>query len=128
MRWTLALAAMLAALPVKAQQVGVSAAVYRERADERGSQVEPAILLARGDRVVTIVTWDAPRGGTYTIVTPVPAGLALQSASHRDLHVSSDGGRTWRRLVDPDNAPRDATHLRWQVVGDGRLSYRALVR
>ena len=128
MHWTLAWAALLVAIPANAQDVAIASAVYLERVGDGATQVEPATRLARGDRVVTILTWDAPRGGSYTVVSPVPAGLALQSASQPGLEVSTDGGRTWRRLADPDTIPRATTHLRWQVGGEGRLSYRAVVR
>jgi hypothetical protein len=128
MRWIIALAALLAALPASAQDVAIASAVYLERGSDGAMQVEPATRLMRGDRVVTILTWEAPRGASYTVVSPVPAGLALQSASQPGLEVSTDGGRTWRRLSDPDNIPRGITHLRWRVGGDGRLSYRAVVR
>ena len=128
MRWTIALAALTAAIPANAQDVAIDSAVYREFVSDGETQVEPATRLTRGDRVVTILTWDAPRGGTYTVVSPVPAGLALESASQPGLEVSTDGGRSWRRLSDPDAVPRGTTHLRWRVGGDGRLSYRAVVR
>ena len=128
MRWTIALAALLAAIPASAQDVAIDSAVYRERVIGGEMRIEPATRLTRGDRVVTILTWDAPRSGSYTVVSPVPAGLALQSASHPGLEVSTDGGRTWQRLADPDSVPGGTTHLRWRVGGDGRLSYRAVVR
>jgi hypothetical protein len=124
----LALAAPLAALPAAAQEVAIDSAVYLERVADGTARVEPATRLMRGDRVVTIVTWDAPRGASYTVTSAVPAGLSLHSASYPGLEVSSDGGRTWQRLADPDVAPRGTTHLRWRVGGDGRLSYRAVVR
>jgi len=128
-RWTIALAALLAAIPASAQQVAIDSAVYRERVDNGERRIEPATRLTRGDRVVTILTWDAPpHRGSYTVVSAVPAGLALQSASHSGLEVSTDGSRTWRRLADPNAIPRGTTHLRWRVGGDGRLSYRAVVR
>jgi len=128
MRWTLVAAALLAAIPASAQDVNIDSAVYRERIDNGRTELEPATRLTSGDRVVTIVRWEAPRGGSYTVTSPVPAGLALQSASHAGLEVSTDGGRSWRRVTDPERLPRGATHLRWQVGGDGRLSYRAVVR
>ena len=130
MRWTIAMAALLAATPLAAQDVVIDSAVYRESASAGGArQIEPATRLARGDRVVTILHWAAPpHRGSYTVVSPVPAHLALQSASQRNLEISTDGGRSWRRLADPDIVPGDTTHLRWQVGGEGRLSYRAVVR
>ena|SRR5687767_14989406 len=129
MRWTIVPAGLIVALPANAQDVAIDSAVYRERVSDGATQVEPADRLMRGDRVVTILTWDVPaHRGSYTVVSPVPAGLALQSASHSGLEASIDGGRTWRRLLDPDSIPPGITHLRWQVGGDGRLSYRAVVR
>ena len=128
MRWTTALAALAAALPAHAQDVAIDSAVYLERESGGETQVVPATRLMRGDRVVTILTWEAPREGSYTVVSPVPAGLALQSASRAGLEVSTDGGRTWRKLADPDAVPSGTTHLRWRVGGEGRLSYRAVVR
>ena len=128
MRWTIAMGALLAAIPASAQQVAVDSAVYRERVDNGERRIEPVTRLIRGDRVVTILSWDAPRGGSYTVVSPVPAGLILQSASTSGFEVSTDGGRTWRRLADPSSIPRGTTHLRWRVGGNGRLSYRAVVR
>jgi hypothetical protein len=128
MRWTLALAATLLAIPADAQDVAIDSTVYRERVEQGQARIEPATRLTRGDRVITILTWDAPSGGSYTVTSPVPAGLTLQSASHPGLEVSTDGGRTWRQPADPDRIPHGATHLRWQVGGDGRMSYRAVVR
>jgi hypothetical protein len=79
--------------------------------------------------VVTILRWDAPRGARYTAVSPVPAGLTIESASRTGLEVSTDGGRSWRPLADPDAVPPGTTHLRWRIAGgEGRLSYRAVVR
>jgi hypothetical protein len=128
MRWTIALAALLAATPASARDVSIASAVYRERVSDGEMRIEPATRLMRGDRVVTILTWEAPRRGSYTVTSPVPAGLALQSASYPGLEISTDGGKSWRRLADPDAIPRGTTHLRWQVGGEGRLSYRAVVR
>ena len=128
MRWAIVLAALAAAIPAGAQVVAIDSAVYLERGGGGATQVEPATRLMRGDRVVAILTWDAPQGGSYTVVSPVPAGLALQSTSLPGIEVSTDGGRSWHRLADPDSVPRGTTHLRWQVGGEGRLSYRAVVR
>ena len=128
MRWTLALAAAAIALPANAQDVAIGSAVYRERIEQGQARIEPATRLSRGDRVIAILTWDAPGSGSYTVTSPVPAGLDLQSASHPSLDISTDGGRTWRRVADPDAIPPGTTHLRWQVGGDGRMSYRAVVR
>jgi hypothetical protein len=78
---------------------------------------------------VTIVRWEAPPGGRYTAVSRVPPDLAIESASRAGLEVSADGGRSWRRLEDPRKIPADVTHLRWRIAGgEGRMSYRAVVR
>ena len=39
---------------------------------------------------------------------------------------STDGGRSWRRLADPDVIPAGTTHLRWQMyhipgLSDGKM-------
>jgi len=130
MRWTIATAALLAAAPLAAEDIAIDSAVYRETAGAGGArQVVPAGRLLRGDRVVTVLRWDAPQGASYTAVSPVPAGLAIESASRPGLEVSVDGGRSWRQLEDPDSVPQGTTHLRWQIAGgEGRLSYRAVVR
>jgi hypothetical protein len=129
-RWTIAVAALLAAAPLAARDVAIDSAVYRETAGADGlRKIGPAGRLLRGDRVVTILRWNAPRGASYTAVSPVPAGLAIESASRSGLEVSTDGGRSWRPLSDPDEVPEGTTHLRWQIGGgEGRLSYRAVVR
>ena len=128
MRWIVGLAALAAATPLAAEGVEIDSAVYRETGSDGVMQVEPASRLTRGDRVVTVLRWDAPISGTYTVVSAVPARLALQSASYPGLEVSSDGGRNWRRLDNPNVIPAGTTHLRWQVGREGRLSYRAVVR
>lgn len=130
MRWTIAAAALLAAAPLAAEGVAIDSSVYRETAGAGGAwRVAPADRLSRGDHVVTVLRWHAPRGASYTAVTPVPAGLVIESASRAGVDVSTDGGRSWRRLDDPDRVPSGTTHLRWRIDGGaGRLSYRALVR
>jgi hypothetical protein len=129
MRWMIALATFAAAIPANAQNVAIESAIYLERVNDGETQLALATRLTRGDRVVTILTWDVPPDrGSYTVTSPVPTRLALQSTSRPDVDVSTDGGRTWRRLADPDTVPHDTTHLRWRVGGDGRLSYRAVVR
>ena len=130
MRWTIAVAALLAATPAAAREVAVDSAVYIETADSSGGrQVAPVDRLQHGDRIVTILRWDAPRGASYTAVSAVPARLTIESASRAGLEVSRDGGRSWQRLDDPRNVPAGITHLRWRIDGgEGRLSYRAVVR
>ena len=130
MRWTIAAAALLATTPLAAEDVAIASAVYRETAGVDGTRrVVSADRLLRGDRVVTILSWNAPRGASYTAVSPVPASLAIESASRAGVEVSTDGGRSWLRLADPDAVPQGITHIRWQIGGgEGRLSYRAVVR
>jgi len=128
MRWIVGLAALGAASPLAAEGVEVDSAVYRETSDDGVMQVESVDRLTRGDRVVAVLRWDAPVSGTYTVVSAVPAHLALESTSYPGLEVSTDGGRSWRRLDSPDVIPAGTTHLRWQVGREGRLSYRAIVR
>ena len=100
MRWTILLAVLLAALPANAQDVAIDSAVYREQAGNGAMRIEPATRLVSGDRVVTILSWDAPRGGSYTVTSPVPAGLVLQSASQPGLEVSfSEVGNSLVRRV-----------------------------
>jgi hypothetical protein len=85
--------------------------------------------LQRGDRVVTILRWDAPDGASLTAVSRVPAGLTIESTSRPGLEASVDGGRSWRRIDNPEAIPAGTTHLRWRIDGgEGRLSYRAVVR
>jgi len=105
------------------QDVAIDSSVYHETAGRDGGRhVAPAGRLLRGDRVVTVLRWDAPRAGSYTAVTPVPAGLAIESASSPDVEVSTDGGHSWRRLDNPDTMPRGTTHLRWRIgAGEGRV-------
>jgi hypothetical protein len=130
MRWMIAAAALSCAVPLKAQNpVEVDTAIFVERSGERGLRVEPAERLMRGDRVVTVLSWRAPQRASYTITSAVPRGLTLESTSRLDLEVSTDGGRRWHPLVETERLPHGITHLRWQAErGDGRLSYRAVVR
>lgn len=130
MRWTIATAALLVAFPAWAHDVAVESEVFLETTvNEDVRRVAPADRLRRGDRVVTVLRWDAPRPGSYTAVSPVPPGLVIESASGSGIETSSDGGHSWRRLADPDVVPRGTTHLRWRLAsGAGRLSYRAIVR
>jgi hypothetical protein len=130
MRWMLAAATLVAGSPVAAEDVEIGSSVYRETSSVAGDRrVVRAERLSRGDRVITVLRWSAPRAGSYTAVASVPAGLAIESASSLAIEVSTDGGRSWRRLADPDAVPRGTTHLRWRIDGgEGRLSYRAVVR
>lgn len=125
----LATALLAAAAPLRAEDVAVESMVYRERSAEGAMQIAPATRLAAGDRVVTILRWNAPLGTRHTAVSAVPAGLSIESMSREGLDISTDGGRSWRRLADAEEVPAGTTHLRWRIGGgEGRLSYRAVVR
>lgn len=129
LRWIVSLAALAAAMPASAGTgFEIESAVFVERASGDGLRVEPADRFVPGDRVVTVMTWQAPQSARYTIVTAVPAHLNLQSVSREGLQFSLDGGRSWRTLADGRAVPSGVTHLRWPAAGDGRLSYRAVVR
>ncbi|HWK42596.1 MAG TPA: hypothetical protein VNR60_11770 [Croceibacterium sp.] len=129
MRRIIVLAALAAAMPARAEPVAVESMVYREHNQHGAMRIVPATRLAAGDRVVTILTWKAPTAGRYTAVSAVPARLSIESTSREGLEISTDGGRNWQALTDADAAPAGITHLRWPISGgDGRLSYRAVVR
>ena len=128
MRWALALVGSIAATSATAGNVEVDSAVFVESHSAGETKLEPATRLSRGDRLVTIVRWNAPRSGSYTLTSEVAPALVLQSASHGEFEVSTDRGRTWRRVPNPESIPPGITHLRWQAGGSGRLTYRAIVR
>ena len=129
MRRTFALALLAAAAPLHAETgVAVESAVFVEHAGEHGLRVEPAARFLRGDTVVTVMSWQAPASGRSSIVSAVPAHLVLESVSRDGLEVSTDNARTWRRIADARDLPLGITHLRWPARGEGRLSYRAIVR
>lgn len=130
MRGAIFLAALWLAAPLAAQSgISVESAVFVERSSGSSLSVAPADRLLRGDRVVTVLTWDAPSRGRYTLVSAVPAALVLESTSRDGLEVSTDGGRNWRPVADGRSLPDGVTHLRWTAsAGDGRLTYRARVR
>ena len=128
MHRTLAMAALSVAAPLQAQGVAIESSVFVEHSDAKGLRVEPAEHFTHGDRVVTVMSWQAPEGGRFTVVSPVPAGLQVESVSRTGLEVSTDHGHSWRTLADARDLPAGVTHLRWHAAGDGRLTYRALVR
>jgi hypothetical protein len=117
-----------AAPAVAESAVSVDSRVFIERGDEHGTTLAPSARFARGDQVVTVLTWQAPRRDRLTIVSAVPPGLELESVSRTEFEYSVDAGNTWRVLAIGDSLPRRVTHLRWRSGGDGRLSYRAVVR
>ncbi|EJU10290.1 hypothetical protein NRB_45470 [Novosphingobium sp. 11B] len=121
--------------------VATDSAVFVERVDAlNGRRLEPASMLTRGDRVVTVVTWRRMRGtGGFVLTNPLPARLAYQRSASDMQEVSVDGGRSWGRLeamrVDGRQAtPEDVTHVRWRIpasyaaLGQGRIAYAGVVR
>ena len=129
MRWILAAMALGAAAPLHAQSgVAVQSAVFVERSDAAGSNVRAADRFTSGDQVVTVMTWQAAHRPSATIVSAIPAALDLQSVSRDRVEFSTDGGRNWRIADDGRQLPHGVTHLRWRTGGDGRLSYRAVMR
>lgn len=116
------------AAPLQAQTapVAIESAVFVERSEGAVRTVEEAESFRKGERVITVLRWQAPRG-SYTATSPVPPRLQFEDTSVEDVEVSTDGGRSWRAL---DGArPEAVTHLRWRVgSGAGRLTYSAIVR
>lgn len=129
----LILAAIVAGTSAQAAEpVAVVAANYVERIDSNGQatirKIEPTAQLGRGERVVTVLKWNAQHG-RHLATSRVPPALRLQSASRSDLLVSTDGGNHWLVLADYRQVPAGITHIRWSLdSGEGQLTYRAIVR
>jgi hypothetical protein len=139
----LALGATLAS-PAIAQgsaTIATDSAVYVERiTPDANRRLEPARLLARGDRVVTVVRWYRMSGdGGFIITNPLPVSLTYQQSASDAQEVSVDGGRTWGRLNNLHVAnraatPEDVTHVRWRIPassaarGRGEIAYAGIVR
>ena len=121
-------ALLLVAAPLQAQtsHVAIESAVFVEHDAGATRTVEPTASFARGERVVTILSWQAPQG-SYTVTSAIPARLQFERASFESLEASTDGGRTWHDVSQVQ--PEAVTHLRWRVGnGSGRLTYSAIVR
>ena len=145
------LATLLAGAPLAAATpVSVANTVYVEREVSIGNGssarvLEPARTLRRGDRLVYVVSWRAPkaRGEHLTITNPLPPTIAYERSAGGDEDVSVDGGRSWGKLdglrfrdgsVWRYATPQDVTHIRWKVppqlalAGSGRLTWSGIVR
>ena len=125
----------------------VAQQLYVERSAQQNGktvrEIEPAVMLSKGDRVVVMLEWRAPRDGeAFTLETAIPRELAFLDANNPQLLVSADGGATWgrlgkMRLRDRDGqrrlvSPQDVTHLRWNFPASspekGRVMLSAVVR
>lgn len=144
-RSAIACTAIALALPLApafaSPAVTLNSAVYVERAQPGDVRVlEPASQLARGDRIVTVVTWYLKSGsGGFSVTNPLPRGIYYQGSAREDEEVSVDGGRTWGRLGqlrlgNRMATPEDVTHVRWHVpatqavAGRGNIAYSGIVR
>lgn len=141
-----AVLASLAATPAVAKQlVSLDSAVFVERQQSGNIRsLEPVERLARGDRIVTVVTWQrvnpaSDRTGSFTVTNPLPRAITYQTSAREDEEVSIDGGRTWGKLGTLHAGPRmatpeDVTHVRWRIAattaakGRGQIAYSGIVR
>lgn len=140
----LALASAAPALAGSLAGVALNSAIYVEKASGLTRSLQQADRLSRGDRIVTIVTWQRQRGpisdrSGFTVVNPLPRQVTYQGSARDDEEVSVDGGRTWGRIGELTlglrfATPEDVTHVRWHVdprqaaLGQGRIAYSAIVR
>ena len=133
----LCLAGLMTAPALSKSEVTLGSAVFVERTTESARVLEPALRLSRGDRVVTILSWQrAAPGGQFTLTNPLPRSVYYQGSANDDEEVSVDGGRTWGKLgeLKADGrvaTPEDVTHLRWRISSPGnagRIVYSAVVR
>lgn len=103
-------------------------------------RLEPAARLSRGDRVVTVLSWQrlgpSPAASGFTLVNPLPRAIAYQASASESEEVSADGGRTWGQIGSLRfgtrlATPEDVTHVRWRLparAGSGRIAYSGIVR
>lgn len=103
-------------------------------------RLEPAARLSRGDRVVTVLSWQrlgpSRSAAGLTLVNPLPRAIAYQASGSDSEEVSTDGGRTWGqigslRFGNRLATPEDVTHVRWRLpatAGSGRIAYSGIVR
>lgn len=137
----LALGALGATPALAKQSVALDSVVFVERQQSGNTRIlEPAGRLSRGDRVITIVSWQRMAGdGSFTVTNPLPQAIAYQQSAREDEEVSVDGGRSWGKLTalwvgSRMATPEDVTHLRWRVPatraakGHGQIAYSGIVR
>ena len=136
--------ALTASPAMAGMAVSLDSAVYVEEANGPVRSVSLADRLTRGDRVVTILTWQRQGGAKngpagFTVVNPLPRQVSYQGSAREDVEVSVDGGRTWGHLGELSIGARqataeDVTHIRWHVGpgqaarGQGRIAYSGIVR
>ncbi len=121
--------------------VALDSAVFIERMGAAGTRsIEPASRLSRGDRVVTVLSWQrlgrSSGSKPFTLVNPLPRAIAWQASAREDEEVSVDGGRSWGtigtlRFGTRLATPEDVTHVRWRLpasAGSGRIAYSGIVR
>ncbi len=145
MRFAMAVMALGAAVPhvpagaamVRTTPVAIASDVFVEHQGETNHVLERSGALRRGDRVVTVLSWQrALPGGAFTVVNPLPRSVRFEGSADGAEEVSVDGGRTWGRLgqlrVNGRAAlPEEITHVRWRIASPGtagRIAYRAVVR
>lgn len=136
------MAVCAAAQPASASPaVATGSSIFVEHAESGNTRsLTRASSLRRGDRVVTIVSWQRLAGdGGFTITNPMPRAIAYQASARDDEEVSVDGGRTWGRIGDLRiggrlATPEDVTHVRWRIAppdaaqGRGQIAYSGIVR
>jgi hypothetical protein len=124
------------AMPVLAQApVALDSAVFVERLTANNVRsLEPASRLNRGDRVVTVLSWQ--RLGRPSGTNGFTRAIAYQASAHDSEEVSVDGGHSWGtigslRYGSRLATPEDVTHVRWRLpasAGSGRIAYSGIVR
>ena len=141
-RIALVACAAAAAIPALAEApVALDSAVFVERLTGNNVRsLEPASRLIRGDRVVTVLSWQRlgrPSGSNgFTLVNPLPRAIAYQASAHDSEEVSVDGGHSWGTIGSLRHGarlatPEDVTHVRWRLpasAGSGRIAYSGIVR